>query len=109
MPSPEAAASGGVVVVQPASQASAEMAGAFAAADAMRRLDLCAEVALAISAKGGPVTGGRQTPSWRWRVTVQAKGEGLAFALYDSSSRRRHLFSNLGELLDALKAKAGAS
>jgi len=101
MPAPEAAADEQVVVVQPASRGPAELAAAFSAAAALRRLGLCAEVALATSARG-PATR-------RWGVTVEAKGEGLTYALYDSSTRRRRSFADLDGLLAALEATAGAS
>ena len=53
LPSPEATAPEQVVVVQPASREPAELAAAFSAADALRRLGLCAEVALAIRQSAG--------------------------------------------------------
>jgi hypothetical protein len=65
----------------------------------MRRLGLSAEVALAIG----------RAPAWRWRVTVEVKGEGLTFALYDGSTRQRRSFADLDGLLAALEATAGAS
>jgi len=99
LPAPEAAALDQAVTVQPASRGPAELAAAFAAADALRRLGLWTEVALA----------GGQAPARRWRVTVEAKGEGVTFALYDSSTRRRRSFADLDGLVAALEATAGAS
>jgi len=107
--SAEAAAFDQVVVVQPGSQDPAVLAGAFAAAGAARRLGLCAEMVLATSAGGGAATRGRRAQSSRWLVAVEGKGEGLAFSLYDSSTRRRRSFADLAGLLGALKATAGAS
>jgi len=98
LPPPEAAVPE-QVVVQPASKEPADLAAAFSAADALRRLGLCAEVALAA----------RRARRQRWGVTVEAKGEGLTFALYDGSTRRRRSFADLDGLLAALEAAAGAS
>jgi ATP phosphoribosyltransferase regulatory subunit HisZ len=99
MPVAEAAASTQAVTLQPASRGPAELAAAFAAADALRRLGLRTEVALA----------GSRTPTPRWRVTVEAKGEGMTFALYDSSTRRRRSFADLDGLVGALEAMTGAT
>jgi histidyl-tRNA synthetase len=99
LPSVEAVAPEQAVTVHPAAQGAAVLAAAFAAADALRRLGLCTEVAL--------VAG--QAPAWRWRVTVEAKGEGVIFALYDASTRRRRSFTGLDELMAALEVTIGAS
>jgi histidyl-tRNA synthetase len=99
LPAPESAAPEQAVVVQPAAQEPTVLAASFATADALRRLGLCAEVALAT----------RAGLAWRWRVTVEARGEGLTFALYDGSTRRRRSFADLDGLLAVLEATAGAS
>jgi hypothetical protein len=54
------------------------------------------------------LAGGR-TPAPRWRVTVEAKGEGVTFALYDGSARRRRSFADLDGLVAALEAITGAT
>jgi len=87
------------VTVRPTSQESVVLAAAFATADALRRLGLWAEVALAAG----------QAPACRWRVTIESKGEGVTFALYDGSTRRRRSFADLDGLVAALEAMAGAS
>jgi histidyl-tRNA synthetase len=99
LPAPDAAASGQAVTVQLSSKVPAELASAFAAADVLRQLGLWTEVAL--------VRG--RAPAWRWRVTVEAKGEGVTFALYDSSTRQRRSFADLDGLVAALEAMTGAS
>ena len=98
LPPEEAAAPEQAVTVQAASQELAALAAAFAAAGALRRLGLWTEVALA--------TG--QPSACRWRVTVEPKGEGVTFALYDGSTRRRRSFADLDGLVAALEATAGA-
>jgi histidyl-tRNA synthetase len=99
LPASEAAASNQAVTVQPASRGPTELASAFAAADALRRVGLWAEVAL---------VGGR-VPAWRWRVTVEAKGEGVTFVLYDGSTRQHRSLADLDGLVAALEAMTGAS
>lgn len=99
LPSPEEAALEEAVIVQPASREPVALAATFAAADALRRLGLCTEVAL---------IAGRSAVR-RWRVTVEPKGEGVTYALYDGSTRRRRLFPDLDGLLAALEVMAGAS
>ncbi len=86
------------VTLQPTSQRPAVLAAAFAAADALRRAGLRAEVALAAN----------PSPACRWRVTVELKGEGVVFALRTGSSRRRRLFADVDGLVAALEAMAGA-
>jgi len=97
LPSQEVAVPGGAVTVQPISQQPAVLAAAFAAADVLRRLGLWTEVALAAD----------QPLTCRWRVTVKPKGEGVAFALYDGSTRRRRFFADLDGLVAALEVMAG--
>jgi histidyl-tRNA synthetase len=87
------------VTIQAASQAAAVLGAAFAAADALRRLGLWTEVALAAG----------QAPTHRWRVIVDRKGEGVTFALYDGSTRRRRSFADVDGLVAALEAMVGAS
>jgi len=99
LPSEDQAAPEQAVTVQPASQEPAILAAAFAVAEALRRLGLWTEVALAAG----------RSPVYRWRVTVEPKGEAMTFALYDGSTRRRRSFADLDELLAALEAMAGAS
>lgn len=98
LPAQEAAVPGQAVSVRPISQRPAVLAAAFAATDALRRLGLWAEVALAA---GQPFV-------YRWRVTVEPKDEGVAFALYDRSTRRRRFFADLDALVAALEVMAGA-
>jgi len=109
LPSEEEGAPEQAVSVHPASQESVVLAAAFATADALRRLGLWAEVALAASAGGGPAIGGAQASAWRWRVMIEGKGEGVTFALYDGSTRQRRSFADLDGLVAALEAMAGAS
>jgi hypothetical protein len=40
---------------------------------------------------------------------VEAKGEGVTFALYDGSTRRRRSFADLDGLVAALEAMTGAT
>ena len=108
LPAPETAAPEQAVTVRPASQEALVLAAAFAAADALRRLGLWTEVALGASVGRGPgASGGPST--YRWRVTVETKGEAVTFALYDSSTRRRRWFGDLDGLVAALEAMVGAS
>jgi histidyl-tRNA synthetase len=94
----EAAMPGEAVIVRPTSQRPAVLAAAFAAADVLRRLGLWTEVALAAD----------QPLTYRWRVTVRPKGEGVTFALYDGSTRRRRFFADLDGLVAALGVMADA-
>jgi histidyl-tRNA synthetase len=99
LPAQEAAVPEQAVAVQPVSQRPAVLAAAFATADALRRLGLWTEVALAID----------QSSVCRWRVRVGPKGDGVTFILYDASTRRRRSFADLDGLVAALEVAAGAS
>jgi histidyl-tRNA synthetase len=99
LPLPETPGSAQGVSVRPASTEPAELAAAFIAADAIRRLGLWTEVAIT----------GRRAPDSRWRVEVEAAGEAVVFTLYDGSTRRRRSFADLDELVAALEVMIGAT